>query len=164
VGHGSKVVSWDVLLNARRRAKETGATVVWTNGCFDLLHVGHVRNLQAAREQGSILVVGLNSDESVRRLKGLGRPIMPAEQRAEILAALQCVDFVVIFDELTAEASIERLKPDIYCKGADYAPPHGKPVPEAALVESHGGRVAYLPLVPNSSTTDIIRRIREGGG
>jgi rfaE bifunctional protein nucleotidyltransferase chain/domain len=161
VNQSSKIVDWDALLELRRKAKATGNTIVWTNGCFDLLHVGHVRNLQAARAMGSRLVVGLNSDASVRKLKGPGRPIVPAEQRAEVLSALQCVDFVVVFDELTAENSIERLKPDIYCKGADYAPPHGKPVPEAGIVERYGGRIAYLPLVPNSSTTDIIRRIRE---
>jgi D-beta-D-heptose 7-phosphate kinase/D-beta-D-heptose 1-phosphate adenosyltransferase len=127
------------------------------------LHVGHIRNLQAARDLGDRLIVGLNSDASVQQLKGPSRPIIPAAQRAEVLAALACVDHVVIFDELTAEASIARLKPDVYCKGADYAPPHGKPVPEAAQVEAYGGRIAYLPLVPNASTTDIVQRIRQLG-
>ncbi len=159
----TKVVDWKALQSTRFDAKTAGKTVVWTNGCFDLLHVGHVRNLQAARKLGDILVVGLNSDASVQKLKGENRPIVPAEQRAEVLAALECVDFVVVFDESTAELSISRLRPDIYCKGADYAPPHGKPVPEAALVESYGGRIAYLPLVPNTSTTDIVQRIREHG-
>ena len=115
-----KVIEWGPLLESRRRAQSEGKSVVWTNGCFDLLHVGHIRNLQDAPRQGDMLVVGLNSDDSVRRIKGPTRPIVPANQRAEVLAALECVDYVVIFDEPTAEASIQRLKPDIYCKSADY--------------------------------------------
>jgi rfaE bifunctional protein nucleotidyltransferase chain/domain len=134
---------------------------VWTNGCFDLLHVGHVRSLQAARRLGDVLIVGVNSDASVRQLKGTGRPILPAEERAELLSALACVDYVVIFDELTPEAALARLQPDVHCKGADYALPHGKPIPEAALVESYGGRVEFLPLVPGTSTSDLIQRIHE---
>jgi rfaE bifunctional protein nucleotidyltransferase chain/domain len=111
-----------------------------------------------------MLVVGVNSDSSVRQLKGRGRPIVPGVQRVEVLAALACVDYVVVFDELTAEASLARLQPDIYCKGADYAPPNGKPIPEARIVASYGGKLAFLPLVPAASTTDIERRIREGKG
>jgi D-beta-D-heptose 7-phosphate kinase/D-beta-D-heptose 1-phosphate adenosyltransferase len=161
-GHDAnpKVVDWPRLLAIRNSARVRGKTVVWTNGCFDVLHVGHVRNLKAAREHGDLLVVGLNSDASVRQLKGPTRPIMPAEQRAEMLAALDCVSHVVVFDEVTAEESVARLQPDVYCKGADYAPPNGKAVPEAALVEAYGGRIEYLPLVPNTSTTDIVRRIQ----
>src|SRR5262245_25656408 len=117
-----KIVSRERMAELRRSAKAEGKVVVWTNGCFDLLHVGHVRNLQAARALGDMLIVGLNSDASIRQLKGPARPITPEEQRAEILAALACVDYVVVFDELTAEESIACLKPDIYCKGADYAP------------------------------------------
>jgi rfaE bifunctional protein nucleotidyltransferase chain/domain len=138
-----------------------GKQVVWTNGCFDLLHVGHVRNLQAARAQGDVLFVGVNSDASVRGLKGPGRPIVPALERAEILAALECVDHVLIFDEPTPEAVLARLKPDVHCKGADYAPPHGKPIPEAGVVEGYGGRIAFLPLLPAHSTSDLVRHIRE---
>lgn len=138
-----------------------GKMVVWTNGCFDLVHAGHVRSLRAARTQGDVLVVGVNSDASVRRLKGPGRPILPAAERAELVAALACVDHVVIFDDDTPEECIRLLRPHVHCKGADYAPPHGKPVPEAALVESYGGRMAYLPLVEGLSTTERIRRIRE---
>jgi D-beta-D-heptose 7-phosphate kinase/D-beta-D-heptose 1-phosphate adenosyltransferase len=156
-----KAISWEWLLDWRARARREGKTVVWTNGCFDLLHVGHVRNLQAARCCGDFLVVGINSDASVRQLKGPGRPLVPADQRAEVLAALECVDFVVIFDELTPEAALFRLQPDVHCKGADYAPPGGKPVPEAPLVASYGGRIEFLPLVPALSTTDLVRRIRE---
>jgi rfaE bifunctional protein nucleotidyltransferase chain/domain len=139
-----------------------GRTVVWTNGCFDLLHVGHVRSLQEARTLGDILVVGLNSDDSVRRLKGSGRPLFPAAERAEMLAALSCVDYVVIFDEPTPEAALARLRPAVHCKGSDYAPGNGREVPEAVVIESYGGKVVYLPLVPGHSTTEIVRRLREG--
>jgi D-glycero-beta-D-manno-heptose 1-phosphate adenylyltransferase len=138
-----------------------GRRVVWTNGCFDLLHAGHVRSLRAARQFGDVLVVGINSDESVRRLKGPARPIFPAELRAEVLAALQCVDYVTVFDEPTPEPALCDLRPHVHCKGADYAPPHGKPIPEAAAVAAYGGRVEFLPLVPGLSTTELIRRLRE---
>jgi D-glycero-beta-D-manno-heptose 1-phosphate adenylyltransferase len=164
----SKVVDWPELLEVRQRARREGQVVAWTNGCFDLLHVGHVRNLQAARGHGDLLVVGLNSDDSVRRLKGPGRPVLPAVERAEVLAALACVDYVVVFEELTPTAAIARLQPDVHCKGADYAPPHGKSIPEAEVVEAYGGRIEFLPLVPAVSTSEVIRRIqglgREGPG
>ena len=161
---GGKIVSRDRLLQLRERWRHEGRRVVWTNGCFDLLHVGHVRNLREARSLGDVLVVGVNSDRSVRHLKGLGRPLVPDHERAEILAALECVDHVVIFDDLTPEALLGCLKPDIHCKGGDYAPPNGKPVPEAALIESYGGRVAYLNLTPAISTTDLVRRVRQRCG
>jgi rfaE bifunctional protein nucleotidyltransferase chain/domain len=155
------VLDWDQLLARRAKWREHGATVVWTNGCFDLLHAGHLRSLRAARAEGDALVVGVNSDASVRGLKGPDRPIIPEAERAEIVAALECVDAVVIFDEPTPEAALARLRPDVHCKGADYAPPHGKPIPEAAIVAGYGGRIAFLPLVPGVSTTDRLRRIRE---
>jgi rfaE bifunctional protein nucleotidyltransferase chain/domain len=154
-----KVVAWDELMRLRERWQQQGKTVVWTNGCFDLLHVGHARNLQAASRLGDVLVVGLNSDDSVRRLKGSGRPIVPAGERAELLAALECVDAVVVFDELTPEVSLARLQPEVHCKGEDYAPPHGKAFPEGPVVESYGGRIAFLPLVPSISTTALMERI-----
>jgi phosphoheptose isomerase len=157
----NKVVGWEELLALRERWRAEGKTVVWTNGCFDLLHLGHVRSLQMAKALGDILVVGVNSDDSVRQLKGPGRPIFPASERVEILAALECVDYVIIFEELTPEKAIARLKPDIHCKGADYAPPQGKPIPEAKVVEAYGGRVEFLPLVPGHSTSELIRRIKE---
>jgi D-glycero-beta-D-manno-heptose 1-phosphate adenylyltransferase len=156
-----KVTTLEPLVAIREQLRREGKIVVSTNGCFDLLHVGHVRNLQGARALGDVLVVGINSDDSVRQLKGPERPILPAAERAELLAALECVDFVIIFEELTPDAVLARLKPDIHCKGGDYAPPHGKPVLEAALIELYGGRVAYLPLVEGRSTTDMVRRIRE---
>jgi rfaE bifunctional protein nucleotidyltransferase chain/domain len=156
-----KVVGWEALLRWRAEQRAQRRAVVWTNGCFDLVHVGHVRSLQAARGMGDALVVGLNSDASVRRLKGAGRPILPEDQRAEVLAALECVDRVIIFDEPTPSESLVRLQPDVHCKGADYAPPHGKPIPEAPLVTAYGGRIAFLPMVPAISTTDLVRRILE---
>jgi rfaE bifunctional protein nucleotidyltransferase chain/domain len=159
-----KVCDWPELLARREGWRAAGLTVVWTNGCYDLLHKGHVRNLCACRELGNILVVGVNSDASVRQLKGPARPILPEADRAEILAALMCVDAVVIFDELTPEESLRRLKPEVHCKGADYAPPHGKPVPEAKVVEAYGGRVEFLPLVPGVSTTDLVDLIRRTPG
>jgi len=157
----SKLVDWQTLAALRLKWKQQKLVVVWTNGCFDLLHVGHIRNLQAARCQGDLLIVGLNSDDSVRQIKGHSRPIISERERAEILSALVCVDYVVIFNESTPEASLARLKPDIHCKGADYAPPNGKPIPEAPLVESYGGRIVFIPLIQGVSTTELVRRIQE---
>jgi phosphoheptose isomerase len=157
-----KMVDWDTLLALRQRWRAQGKVVVWTNGCFDLLHVGHVHSLQAARRLGDVLMVGVNSDASVRQLKGIGRPIVPAPERMEILAALECVDYVVMFDELTPQARLSRLEPDIHCKSADYIPPHGKPMPERRVVEAYGGRVEFLPLLPSHSTSNLIKHIRLG--
>ena len=133
--------------------------VVFTNGHFDLLHVGHVRYLQAARALGDVMIIGLNSDASCAARKP-GRPLVPQEDRAELLAALACVDGVVIFDDLTAVKLVEALHPTIYVKGGDWGRPGGPYPPEAAVVEAYGGRVAYLPYVPDRSTTLIIQRIR----
>lgn len=133
--------------------------LVFTNGHFDLLHVGHVRYLQAARALGDALLVGLNSDPSTLARKP-GRPIVPQEERAELLAALGCVDAVVIFDDLTAEALVEALRPDVYAKGGDWNQPGGPRPPEAAVVERHGGRVIFLPYLPDRSTTRLIERIQ----
>lgn len=138
----------------------SGGVVVFTNGCFDLLHRGHVDYLQRARQLGDFLVVGLNGDQSVRRLKGPGRPILPQTDRAEVLAALRAVDAVVIFAEDTAERLVEALRPDIYVKGGDWQAGARRP-PEAAVVESYGGRVEYIPYLPGRSTSEIVARIRE---
>ena len=161
VDDGCKVVSWPKLLKIREQWRRDGRVVVWSNGCFDILHVGHLRSLQAAKAFGDILVVGLNSDASVRRLKGPARPVCKSSERAELLAGLACVDRVVVFEEDTPEVALERLRPDVHCKGADYAPPHGMPIPEAAVVEAYGGRVEFLPLLPAVSTSAILRRIQE---
>jgi D-glycero-beta-D-manno-heptose 1-phosphate adenylyltransferase len=157
---GSSILTTADLPALGNRLRAAGQVVVWTNGCFDLIHAGHAHSLQAARAFGDVLVVGINSDASVRRLKGPGRPILPATERAELIAALRCVEHVVIFDEDTPEECIRLLRPDVHCKGADYAPPHGKPIPEAGLVESYGGRVVFLPLVDGLSTTELIRRVK----
>jgi rfaE bifunctional protein nucleotidyltransferase chain/domain len=133
--------------------------VVMTNGHFDLLHVGHVRYLQGARRLGDALVVGLNSDASTRARKP-GRPLVPQEDRAELLAALACVDVVVIFDDLTANALVAALRPEIYVKGGDWGQPGGPQPPEADIVSGYGGSVVYLPYVPDQSTSHIIERIR----
>jgi rfaE bifunctional protein nucleotidyltransferase chain/domain len=157
-----RVLTWDEADALREQWRREGKCVVWTNGCFDILHVGHLRNLQACRACGDVLVVGLNSDASVRTIKGPTRPVNPEGDRAELLSGLACVDAVVIFGEATPEASLARLKPDVHCKGEDYKPPHGKPIPESKVVEAYGGRICFIPLVPGRSTTGTIEKL--GGG
>ena len=139
-------------------ARAKGKTVVFTNGCFDILHAGHVRYLSEAKKLGDILVVGLNSDDSVRRLKGEGRPVNPAVDRAEVLAGLRAVDHVAVFGEATAEELIRRLQPDIYVKGGDYSLER---LPESVIVASYGGRTVLVPLVEGRSTTNVIRRLQQ---
>lgn len=141
------------ILADRRRQ---GQTIVFTNGCFDLLHVGHVRYLQQARKLGDLLVLGLNSDASIRRLKGPKRPLIGADERAHLLAALDCVDFVVMFDEDTPLALIESLRPDILVKGSDYTP---EEVVGREFVESQGGRVELIRVVDGKSTSNLIEKI-----
>ncbi len=143
---------------ALRRAE--GARIVFTNGCFDLLHVGHVRYLRQARRMGDLLVVAINSDASIRRLKGPSRPVQPERDRAEILAAMECVDYVVSFDQDTPLALIERLRPDVLVKGGDW------PVERIVgreVVERSGGRVATIPYLEGASTSTLIERICGGG-
>lgn len=135
-----------------------GKKIVFTNGCFDILHAGHVRYLTKARSFGDCLVLGLNSDASVRRLKGEGRPINNELDRAEVVGALKAVDYVVIFGEQTAEALIAKVKPDVYVKGGDYTI---ATLPEAKIVQSYGGRVELVNLVAGRSTTNVIRKIQE---
>ena len=160
-----RVVSPEEAQRIREELRAAGKTVVLTNGHFDLLHVGHVRCLQQAKELGDVLFVGVNSDASTRLLKGDKRPIIPEDERARLVAALECVDYVVIFEERTARRLVELLKPDIYAKGGDYGPA-GKELPEAEAVAAYGGEVRILPYLPGRSTTDIIRTILEryGGG
>ena len=138
--------------------KRNGRRVVFTNGCFDLLHPGHIRSLEQARALGDVLIVGLNSDISVRQLKGEGRPVIPERERAEILAALESVDAVVIFDDLTPREVIARLLPDVLVKGGDWP---GDQIVGREEVEAAGGRVVLAPVVPGYSTTDILKKIRE---
>jgi D-beta-D-heptose 7-phosphate kinase/D-beta-D-heptose 1-phosphate adenosyltransferase len=141
------------------REKRNGRRVVFTNGCFDILHPGHIRLFEYARALGDVLIVGLNSDAGVRKLKGEGRPFFPEAERAEILAALECVDAVIIFDNLTPRELIARLLPDILVKGADW-PLHK--IVGREEVEAAGGRVVSAPVVPGLSTTAILRKIRDG--
>jgi D-glycero-beta-D-manno-heptose 1-phosphate adenylyltransferase len=141
------------------REKRNGRRIVFTNGCFDLLHPGHIGSLEQARALGEALVVGLNSDASVRQLKGAGRPVLPERERAEILAALECVDAVVIFDELTPREVIARLLPDVLVKGGDWP---GDQIVGREEVEAAGGRVVSVPVVAGYSTTEILRKIRDG--
>lgn len=156
-----KIVTLEEFLPIRQSLRAGGRVVVFTNGLFDLVHLGHIRYLQAARAQGDILVLGLNSDASARDLKGPKRPILPEEERAEVLAALECVDYVIIFGDRTAERLVAAIEPDVYVKGGDYAPEGGKDLPEAKIVAGHGGRTAIIPLAPGCSTTGIIERILE---
>ena len=140
-----------------QRLRASGKTVVFTNGAFDLLHLGHVRYLKAARLLGDALIVGLNSDRSVRSNKGPGRPITPEAERAEILAALDCVDAVVVFDEDTPHEVIDALQPDILVKGADWA---ADAIVGRDIVEARGGRVVRIEIEPGHSTTAIVEKIR----
>ena len=154
----------ELALEVRRR-QQAGERGVFTNGCFDLLHIGHVRYLQEARRRGDFLVLGLNSDASTRGLKGPGRPFVPELERAELLAALSCIDYVTIFDEPTASGLIELLQPAIYCKGGDYASatdgvPDLSRLPEARIVQAYGGSVQLIPYLPGHSTTALIAKIR----
>jgi len=158
-GPQTKIVALETLLALRAEWRRQGRVVVWTNGCFDLLHFGHIRNLHAAAQQGDVLVVGINSDASVRRIRGPDRPVIGQQERAEVLAALACVDFVLIFEDDTPIPVLARLQPEVHCKGAEYAPPHGKPMPEADTVRAYGGEIRYLPQIPNCSTSVILRRI-----
>jgi len=130
--------------------------IVFTNGCFDIIHAGHVRYLTAAKNFGDILIVGLNTDESVQRLKGNSRPINTQDDRAEVLLGLKAVDYVILFGEQTAEALIAEIQPDIYVKGGDYTL---ETLPEAKIVQSYGGRIELINLVAGKSTTNIVERI-----
>lgn len=152
------------LLAHRAGWRTAGQRVVFTNGCFDLIHLGHVRYLQEARALGDVLVLGLNSDASVRQLKGPQRPLVAQAERAQVMSALRPVDHVVIFEELTAESLVAALQPDIYVKGGDYSASDvtsqtGKPLPEASIVRSYGGQVELIPFLPGHSTTELIKKV-----
>jgi D-beta-D-heptose 7-phosphate kinase/D-beta-D-heptose 1-phosphate adenosyltransferase len=154
----SKIKSLDVLTALIAAEKNRGKRVVFTNGCFDLLHAGHVKYLQKARSLGDLLVLGLNSDASVRRLKGPKRPLIDQDERANLLAALDCIDYVVLFDEDTPLEVITALKPLVLAKGGDYSL---EGVVGRELVESYGGRVELVTFVDGKSTSNIIERILE---
>ena len=150
------ILSREDLADRIATARESGARIVLANGCFDVLHVGHVRYLAGARELGDILVVGINSDEQVAIQKGPGRPVLPAAERAEIVAALESVTYVTIFNEPTVEQLLLTLKPDVHAKGTDYTT---ESVPERDVVRSYGGQVAIVGDPKDHSTTEIIARV-----
>jgi D-beta-D-heptose 7-phosphate kinase/D-beta-D-heptose 1-phosphate adenosyltransferase len=152
-----KILSREEARAVVRDLKAASKKVVFTNGCFDLIHVGHVRYLSEARALGDILVIGMNSDRSVRRLKGAGRPLVGERERAEVLAALEMVDYVTVFGEDTPAELIAELRPDILVKGGDY---RAEEVAGKEIVEASGGRVAIIPLVRGQSTTGLIRKLR----
>ena len=151
-----KIFEREVLKEKVQALKKKGKKVVFTNGCFDLLHIGHVRYLEAARAEGDVLVVGVNSDSSVLQIKGQGRPIVPEDQRSEVLAALACVDFVTLFDEPDPLVTIKLLMPDVLVKGADW---EKDAIVGRDFVEANGGRVIRIPLTESASTSGIIEKI-----
>jgi rfaE bifunctional protein nucleotidyltransferase chain/domain len=150
------ILSRDELVSRVQAARDGGARIVLANGCFDVLHVGHVRYLAGARELGDVLVVGINSDEQVAIQKGAGRPVLPANERAEIVAALESVSFVTIFNEPTVEDLLLALKPDVHAKGTDYTT---DTVPERDVVRSYGGQVAIVGDPKDHSTSEIIAKV-----
>ena len=151
------VLTRDALGEQLDKLRKEGKQIVSTNGCFDILHVGHVRILKESKKLGDVLVVGINSDASVKRLKGEDRPINNQDDRAELLSSLECVDIVSIFDEGTPVEFLKVVKPNIHVKGADYTPDQ---LEETPVVESFGGEVRILPLVPQKSTTSLVEKIR----
>jgi D-glycero-beta-D-manno-heptose 1-phosphate adenylyltransferase len=160
-----KITDRQELAAVVQRRQQAGERGVFTNGCFDLLHLGHVRYLQAARALGDFLILGLNNDAGVRLLKGPGRPLVPALERAEILAALSCIDYVTIFAEATAGPLVQLLRPAIYVKGGDYAAAQAgevdtKRLPEAKVVQAYGGSVHLIPYLLHHSTTELIATIQ----
>jgi rfaE bifunctional protein nucleotidyltransferase chain/domain len=155
----NKVVSREQLVERVREERAAGRTIAFANGCFDILHVGHIRYLQSAAREGDVLVVALNDDDSVRRLKGEGRPILPAADRAELVAALRSVDYVVIFSESTVGPLLSALRPDVHCKGTDYTVDS---VPERDIVRGYGGRTAIVGDPKDHSTRELLARISRG--
>jgi len=152
----NKVVSRDELAVRVREERAAGHTIAFANGCFDILHVGHVRYLESAAREADVLVVALNDDDSVRQLKGDGRPILPAADRAELVAALRCVDYVVMFSETTVGPLLTALRPDVHCKGTDYTIDS---VPERDIVLGYGGRTAIVGDPKDHSTRELLARI-----
>ena len=161
-----KILNLEALSIEVHRRQAAGEHGVFTNGCFDLIHLGHVCYLQEARALGDFLVLALNSDEGVRLLKGSGRPLQPEDERARILAAFMCIDYVTIFHEPTAGPLVALLQPSIYVKGGDYADsennmPALDRLPEAKVVQQYGGSVRLIPYLPHHSTTELIAAIKQ---
>ncbi len=152
-----KIVELDALLERLKPLREAGKTIVFTNGCFDLIHVGHLRYLQAARALGDVLIVAINGDDSLRRLKGPSRPILPVDQRLKVLAGFECINFVLAFDDDTPHRLLRAIRPDVLVKGANYSVDG---VVGREVVEEYGGKVLTVALTENRSTTDIVGRVR----
>jgi len=148
-------VTAEKLTEILKDLKQKNKTIVTTNGCFDILHVGHVRYLKQTKALGDVLIIALNTDRSVRALKGPKRPLNSENDRAEVLAALECVDYVVLFDEDTPAELLDKIKPDIHAKGGDY---NIDTLPEAKIITKNGGRVVFIPLVEGKSTTSLIEK------
>jgi rfaE bifunctional protein nucleotidyltransferase chain/domain len=153
----NKIVSLEEIKKIAENLKAQNKTIVTTNGCFDILHAGHVRYLKQAKALGDVLVLGLNSDSSVKKLKGDTRPINSQDDRAEVIAGLEAVDYVVIFNEDTPVSLLEVIKPDIHAKGGDY---DINTLPEAKTISENGGQIAFIPLVEGRSTTNIINKTK----
>ncbi|MCC7178063.1 MAG: adenylyltransferase/cytidyltransferase family protein [Acidobacteria bacterium] len=151
-----EIVTREELVERVRRGRERGLTFAFANGAFDLLHVGHVRYLEAARREADRLIVAVNDDASIRGLKGPARPVLPAADRAELVASLRAVDYVVIFAEPTVAPLLELLRPDVHCKGTDYTV---DTVPERETVKAYGGRIAIVGDPKDHSTTDLLKRL-----
>jgi rfaE bifunctional protein nucleotidyltransferase chain/domain len=152
----NKILDWGTLKNEVERRRKEGQRIAFTNGCFDILHAGHVRYLKEARETGDFLILALNSDASVRAIKGDKRPIVPQGERAEVVASLEAVDYVVLFDETTPLRLIEYLRPDCLVKGADW---RAENIVGGEAVRSWGGRVVLIPFVEGASTTNIVEKV-----
>jgi D-glycero-beta-D-manno-heptose 1-phosphate adenylyltransferase len=153
----ARILSRDAVISETRSARQAGKTIVLANGCFDVLHAGHIRYLQGARELGEVLVVAINADDQVKLLKGSGRPILAERERAELVASLEVVDFVTVFDEPTVEELLLAIKPDVHAKGTDYTE---ETVPERDVVRSFGGRVAIVGDPKNHSTSEMLKRFK----
>ena len=153
-----KIVSEEELVSIISQMRQQARSIVFTNGCFDILHAGHVRYLTAAKDCGDVLIVGLNSDSSVSALKGPSRPINPEDDRAEVMAGLEAVDYVAIFADATAERLVELIKPDVYVKGGDYTVDQ---LPEARIAAAYGGKTVLIPEVPGRSSSNIIKKIAQ---
>ncbi len=153
-----KIMELAELKEEIERLKEDGELIVFTNGCFDILHVGHIRYLKKAASLGDKLVLAVNSDSSVRELKGNNRPFVPEEERLEMLAALEMIDYLVLFSEIDCRSVLEELKPQIYVKGGDY---RIEDLPEAETVYSYGGKIVLITEIKGRSTTNLIKKIRK---
>jgi len=153
---GGSIVSREALVRRAAEERAAGRTIAFANGCFDLLHVGHIRYLEAAAAEADVLVVAVNDDQSVRHLKGPGRPVLPVADRAELVAALRVVDYVVVFHEPTVGPLLQALRPDVHCKGTDYTV---ESVPEREIVKAYGGRTAIVGDPKDHSTRDLLNRI-----